>query len=131
MTTINWQRYRNTLFLDAPTVYVDPRGDGLTGENGGIHRTPGPHGEKTWVIWTLEDATDHFRLAGLLNAIGQDITEIPEDAEPLEIPYEQLARGTVRDLYCWAENYGFRPSEVMELLQDHPALSDLLPDDNR
>lgn len=59
----------------------------------------------------------------MIRAISQ-----PKAAEVLVIPYEELGAGTVGQLYAWAENYGFRPSEVMELLQDHPDVLDLIPD---
>ena len=120
--SIDWQHVLDVVFTDDPFSHVDPRGDGITGPDGGVHRRH----DKTWVVLTLETPADHFRIAGALNNIGLQLQEIPENAERLEIPYEQLARGTVKDLVEWAENYGLMPSELMQLLLDHPDAVDLL-----
>lgn len=135
MNTINWQKVLLDVFTDDPSARIgrsdQPGHFGILGPRISITRNQA--GDYTSICAYPQTPADHFRIAGALNAIALQLDgahEIPEDAEPLEIPYQQLARGTVRELVEWAENYGFLPSEVMELLQDHPALLDLLPDDD-
>lgn len=131
MNTINWQKVLLDVFTDDPSARIgrsdQPGRFGILGPRISLTRDQG--GDHTSICAYPQTPADHFRIAGALNAIGLQLDgahEIPEDAEPLEIPYSQLAHGTVKDLVEWAENYGFLPSELMELLQDHPDAVDLL-----
>lgn len=131
MSTIDWNKVLLDVFTDDPSARIgrsdQPGHFGILGPR--ISLTRDQAGGHTSICAYPQTPADHFRIAGELNAIGLQLDgahEIPEDAEPLEIPYEKLARGTVRDLVEWAENHGLMPSEAMEILLDHPDAIDLL-----